>query len=139
MISMEEILKGAKLEEQSPEIQASLKILLERVNKVRLAWNRPMTVTSGLRTMLDHLRIYKEKAVKEGKVFDPKSVPMLSRHLFGEAVDVFDPKRELQAWCLKNEPLLAQIGLWMEDFSATPNWVHFQVRSPKSGKRWFKP
>jgi hypothetical protein len=64
---------------------------------------------------------------------------MKSRHLFGKAVDISDPKRELQAWCRTNEKLLEEIGLWCEDFNATPTWVHFQVESPKSGKRFFMP
>jgi hypothetical protein len=64
---------------------------------------------------------------------------MGSQHLKGAAIDIYDPKKELQAWCLKNEALFGEIGLWMEDFKATPNWVHFQIYPPKSGKRWFLP
>ena len=139
MISMDELLKDAKLEDQTPEIQANLKILLERVNKIRAAYGKPMSPTSGLRTMEDHLRIYREKAEKAGVPFDESKVPMKSRHLFGEAVDISDPDQELQAWCKDNEKELEDAQLWMEDFSATPNWCHFQVKPPKSGRRWFLP
>lgn len=134
MIKMEELLKGAKLEDQSPEIQANLKVLLERLNAVRAAYGKPMFVTSGLRTMADHKRIYAAKGIT-----DEKKIPMKSKHLSGEAGDIGDAKRELQAWCKANEAKLAEIGLWMEDFSATPTWVHFQVVPPKSGKRFFMP
>jgi uncharacterized protein YcbK (DUF882 family) len=131
---MSEILRNAKLEDQSPEIQRNLAVLLERVNKVRAAYGKPMTVTSGLRTMQDHLRIYREKGIT-----DQSKIPMRSRHLFGQAVDISDPKQELQRWILKNEKLMEEIGLWMEDFSATKNWVHMQIVPPASGQRFFKP
>lgn len=134
MIAMSELLAGAKLEDQTPEIQANLTILLDRLNLVRTAWGKPMTSTSGLRTMKHHLEIYAAKGIT-----DPKKIPMKSRHLSGEADDISDPKRELQAWCKANEAKLAEIGLWMEDFSATPTWVHFQIVPPASGKRWFMP
>lgn len=134
MIEMKELLKKAKLEDQTPEIQANLKILLERLNKVRVAWGKPMTSTSGLRTMADHLRIYKEKGIT-----DQTLIPMKSKHLSGEADDISDPQQELQAWCKENVEKLEEIGLWMEDFSATPTWVHFQIVPPRSGKRWFVP
>lgn len=139
MISMSELLKGAKLEDQTPEVQANLKILLEKMNKVRAAWAKPMTVTSGLRTMEDHLRIYREIAAKKGEKFDQSKVPMKSTHLFGQAVDIFDPKRELQAWVNANLKMMEDLGFWFEDFSATSNWVHFQIVPPKSGKRFFMP
>lgn len=131
---MNELLKGAKLEDQTKEIQEALKILLERINIIRTAYGKPMTVTSGLRTMADHKRIYAAKGIT-----DENKIPMKSKHLFGEAVDISDPKKELQTWCKANEALLVSTQLWMEDFSATPNWVHFQISSPRSGKRWFMP
>lgn len=134
MLSMEELLQGKKLEDQSEEIQASLQILLDRVNKIRAEWGKPMTVTSGLRTMEDHLKIYAAKGIT-----DPAKIPMKSKHLYGQAVDIYDPNKELQAWCKANENLLEDAQLWMEDFSATPNWCHFQILPPASGKRWFIP
>ena len=134
MIKLQEILKTAKLEELSGAIQQNLTVLVDRVNKVRVKWGKPMTVTSGLRTMEDHLRIYKQKGIT-----DPAKIPMKSRHLIGAAVDISDPKQELQKWCLENEKFLEEVQLWMEDFSATKNWVHFQIFPPQSGKRWFLP
>ncbi len=139
MISMNELLGGAKLEDQPQDIQANLAVLLERMNRVRGAYGKPMTVTSGLRTMEDHLRIYRGIASKKGVPFNPAAVPMKSKHLSGAAVDIFDPNKELQAWCKANESLLESAGLWMEDFGATPNWCHFQIYPPKSGKRFFLP
>jgi len=131
---MQELLKDAKLEDQTQDIQDNLVELLVRINKVRAAYGKPMTVTSGLRTMADHLRIYAAKGIT-----DKSKIPMQSNHLYGRAVDISDPNKELQAWVLKNVKLMEEIGLWMEDFSATTNWVHFQINPPKSGNRFFQP
>jgi len=139
MIVVAELLHGAQLEDQTQEVKAALAELLAKVNKIRTAWGHPMTVTSGLRTMEDHIRIYREKAEKAGVPFDESKVPMKSKHLYGQAVDISDPNQELQAWCKDNEALLEEVGLWMEDFSATPNWCHFQTKPPASGNRWFMP
>lgn len=134
MITMSELLKGAKLEDQDDAIQSNLKELLEKINKIRALYGKPMVVTSGLRTMEDHLRIYKEKGIT-----DKSKIPMKSKHLSGQSVDISDPKQELQKWCKENEKALQDIGLWMEDFQYTKTWCHFQVVPPKSGKRWFIP
>jgi hypothetical protein len=140
MIKMSEILKnGEKFEDLDEEVQANLLILLEKANKIRAAYGKPLIVSSGYRDKHDHIRIYIEKAMKEGKPFDITKVPMGSKHLTGSAIDLFDPNQELQKWVKENIKLFEDVGLWMEDFSATPNWVHVQIVPPKSGKRFFIP
>lgn len=134
MISLKELLGKLEFKDLPKDHQGNIMILLERINRIRSAYNKSMIVTSPYRSMADHLRIYKEKGIT-----DPAKIPMKSRHLYGQAVDISDPNRELQKWCKANEALLVTIGLWMEDFSATPNWCHFQTEPPKSGKRWFLP
>ncbi len=134
MIDIKELLKGVKFEELSPEIQANLLKLLEIMNKIRVAYAKPMIVTSGLRSMADHLRIYREKGIT-----DTSRIPMKSRHLLGLAVDIYDPKGELKKWIMENLKLMEELGVYLEDFSATPTWVHFQIVPTASGKRFFKP
>lgn len=133
MISLKELIKSVDFNSLDKDTQNNLLILLERINRIRSDFNKSMIVTSGLRSMEDHLRIYKEKGISQDKV------PMKSKHLYGQAVDISDPKKELQKWCIDNESKLKQYELWCEDFSATPNWVHFQIVPPKSGNRFFKP
>lgn len=133
-ISLKEIIKDTSFSSLPKEIQDNLMTLLERINKIRDKWAHSMTVTSGLRTIKAHLAIYAAKGIT-----DKTKIPMKSLHLAGAAVDIADPDRKLQAWCKANEPFLADVGLWMEDFTATPNWCHFQILPPKSGARWFKP
>lgn len=133
MISLQEILGKSALTDLTAEQQANIQELLTKINKIRTAWGKPMTVTSGFRSKEDHIRIYKAKGIDESKI------PWGSWHLKGGAVDISDPKQELQAWCLANENKLAEIGLWCESFNYTNNWAHFQIQPPKSGKRFFNP
>jgi uncharacterized protein YcbK (DUF882 family) len=133
MITMQELLGPHKLEDQSQDIQDNLATLLERVNKVRTLWGKPLRVTSGLRTMADHLRIYAAKGIT-----DPSKIPMKSKHLTGCAVDFFDPNLELTAFLKANDSqILIDCELWCEQ--GNKNWVHFQILPPKSNKRWFLP
>lgn len=130
---MSELLRGAILKDLPSGVQATLKVLHERMNLVRKAYNKPMIITSGLRTKAEHTRIYAEKGVAAQKV------PWGSQHLFGGACDVADPKGELAAWCLKNVEVLEKAKLWCEDPAHTRGWMHFQVVPPRSGNRFFKP
>lgn len=134
MISIDELLSGqAKLGELPNDVQNNLQELLVKVNKVRSAYGKPMIVTSGLRTVKHHLEIYEKKGVY------PPHVPMKSNHLSGRAVDFADADGKLKAWVKQNVKLMEEIGLWMEDFSATKTWCHFQINPPKSGNRFFMP
>lgn len=101
----------------------NLAILLERINKLRAAWGKPMTVTSGLRSEADQARINPSA---------PKS-----KHLIGAACDIYDPKGDLNAWCKANESVLTSCELWCEERQGA--WQHFQSLPPKSNGRWFFP
>lgn len=134
MISMSELLQGKNLADLPEGHQENLADLLIRVNKVRTAYNKSMTVTSGYRSLADHLRIYKEKGIT-----DQSKIPMKSKHLSGDAVDIADSDGALKAWIKLNIKVLEDAGLWCEDFSTTTTWVHFQRLPPASGKRFFMP
>lgn len=110
-------------------IDANLQILLEKMNKVRSAYNIPMIVTSGLRS----------QEQQDGLIAAGKSNAPHSKHLTGQACDIADADRNLTQWVQDNMDLMIEIGLWFEDFNSTPTWVHFQVVSPASGKRVFIP
>ena len=133
MISFKELIGHYNVSDIDLTTQHNLEELLVKVNKIREAWGKPMTVTSGLRTMTDHLRIYSEKGIT-----DKSKIPMQSKHLYGMAVDISDPNLELTAW-LKGDgdKVLEDAGLWCEEGNS--NWVHFQSVPPKSGNRWFLP
>lgn len=138
LITEAEILKNFKKEDMPKEHQKNLEMLLERINKVRYAWNKPMRVTSGYRSMADHIRIYKALAAQRGVPYDESRVPMASKHLACAAVDISDPDGKLYEWAQANVPLMEEIQLWMEEKDDQAR-VHFQIYPPKSGKRFFKP
>lgn len=129
MISMNEILMGrAKFEDLDKEVQANLTILLERINKLRAAYGKPLKVNSGFRNPADQ----------------PKNAATKSNHLVGKAIDLDDDNTAfLWKWVLANLQLMKDIGLWMEDprwtHGSVGTWMHFQITPPKSGKRIYVP
>jgi hypothetical protein len=137
MITLKDYLKYEVCNDQT--ILSNIKELLKLVNELRTASGLPFIVTSGLRTKESQIVLYQKLAKQKGIPFDESKVPLKSKHISGQAIDIFDPQKELQQWCLDNEEKLEDLGLYCEDFSATPNWVHFQTVQPKSGKRFFIP
>ncbi len=109
------------------EIDKNLADLLTKINKVRDAYGIPMIVTSGLRSEMQQQRL----------IADGKSKATKSRHLTGQAVDIYDPTGKLFTWCQSNVTLLEEAGLWCE--TKQDGWVHFQTVAPHSGLRFFNP
>ena len=110
-------------------IDKNLAILLERMNELRDAYDKPMIVTSGLRS----------EEQQAGLIAQGKTNAKNSKHLAGAACDILDENGELKKWIMDNVKILEKIGLWCEDFGHTPTWCHFQIMAPGSGKRFFIP
>lgn len=119
--------------ELTGEIRANADDLLRKVNRLfDLAGitleNSPITgspITSG----------WRPPAVNA-------SVPgaaLRSKHMTGQAIDLFDPDGDLDDWCTANANRLAAVGLWLEHPLATKGWCHLQTVPPKSGNRIFYP
>jgi hypothetical protein len=62
-----------------------------------------------------------------------------SKHMICQAIDLNDDDGSLDAYCMANQGLLAQIGLWLEHPDSTPKWCHVQIIPPASGNRVFPP
>lgn len=74
--------------------------------------------------------------------FRPKDCPIGapgSAHKQGLAVDLYDPKNEIDAWLWEHRSALESCGLYFEHPEATPRWSHWSLRRPKSGRRFFRP
>lgn len=113
----------------------NLEELLDKLNQFRKAYGKPLIVTSGYRSMQDHLRIYADKGIT-----DKNKIPMQSFHLKGCAADLIaNDIKDLHKFVKDNVKLLENIGLWVEDLSITDSWLHVQIYPPKSGQRFFKP
>lgn len=113
----------------NPEIDANLIILCDRLCHIEDAYGQELVVTSGLRS----------QAQQQSLIASGKSNATHSKHLTGQAVDIYDPNGELKAWIMANLLLIETIEFWFEDFSYTVNWVHFQIVPPASGNRFFIP
>lgn len=119
----------------TPEHEANATDLLERVEKLcaTLAWDYPVDPDTGT-----SISGSKGGAGDGGFRLDTATTGSAkSSHKEARAVDVFDPKDELDG--LITDALLTAYGLYREAPEATPRWVHLTSRAPKSGKRTFFP
>ncbi len=74
--------------------------------------------------------------------FRPQSCPQgapNSSHKEGVGVDRYDPREEIDNWCVAHPDRLAFHGIYIEHPSATKGWSHWTTRAPKSGNRIFYP
>lgn len=62
-----------------------------------------------------------------------------SKHMTGQAIDLYDPTGALDAWILANPQVITELGLWQEHPSSTVTWAHVQTVAPRSGNRVFYP
>lgn len=110
-------------------IQANLDRLLRALNHFRMAYDRPMYVTSGYRSPEYN------KGIRGARD---------SAHLYGLAADFSDPPddrgfKNLASFFLTNLRLMQDIGLYAENPYKTSTWFHLTIRPPKSGARIFNP
>ena len=128
--------------------------LMSRISVLRQEIGIPFIITSGKRTMENHVEIYKKIAYMKGLQFDLSKVPTGSLHLFDFAVDIADHdgiiKKKIKKIYDKDgsikdynslSPKLqwAFSDLYFEDFGHTKSWCHAQCLPPRSGSRFFKP
>lgn len=128
MISKDELLKGRDQQypnDYTQEISDNLDKLLIVMNQIRSAWGKPMTVDSGWRPPSINA--------------STPGAATHSKHMLGLAVDIADADGSLWSWVLENLELMQQLGIFFEDRRWTPNWVHFGLGAPASGKRIFVP
>ncbi len=118
-------------------IESNLLVLYQRLKVVEALWVQHIGVgvsdgficTSGLRSQTQQSNL-----IKAGK-----SNAVHSKHLNGMAADILDEDGAIKAWLFINTDYLIDNSLWCEAPDACPNWIHFQIAPPASGKRWFEP
>lgn len=128
MISKDELLKGRDKQypsDYTSEVSSNLDKLLIPLNKIREAYGKPMSVSSG----------WRPPAINGATPGAAKA----SKHMIGLACDIVDSDGSVMKWVLQNLQLMKDLGIYLEDFRWTPNWVHFQLGAPGSGKRIFVP
>lgn len=109
----------------SEEQEANLKALTAVLNKVREAYGKSLTVSSGYRP-----------AAINASVGGAKK----SNHLMCLAADIADKDGEFTEWVMNNLDKVKECGVEaVEDPKYTIGWVHLQLVPVKSGKFVFKP
>ncbi len=68
-----------------------------------------------------------------------KTGALHSNHKEGLAGDIYDPLGTLDIWCLCNEKILIDVGIWLEHPLTTEGWSHWQIVPPASGRRYYLP
>lgn len=125
MITRKEVLMDRDKEYPlSKEFEANLAILLERLNKFRNIYGKPLFVSSGYRP---------------GKYNKGAGGANSSAHLTCQATDFKDVDGALKKYIKDNPTILETCDLYLEAPESTPSWIHLQSRKTKSGKRIFKP
>lgn len=108
----------------SQQLKINLVELLDKINKVRSIYAKPMIVSSGYRP---------------GRYNTAAKGAEKSLHITCQACDFYDAEGVLGTWCLINFRVLQKIGLYVEDPRHTVGWVHLQSVAPKSGSIVFIP
>jgi hypothetical protein len=99
------------------EYKKNLATLLERLNKFRTAYGKPMIVTSGYRSPEYNAKIGGAKR---------------SCHTMCMACDFADSNKSIQDFIKNNPEILDICELWCEDFEHTKGWVHLDIKPRKN-------
>lgn len=70
-----------------------------------------------------------------------KGAAVNSKHMTGEAMDIYDPDGDFDEWLIsdRGQQAMKDLGIWHENPAATKGWAHVQSKPPKSGRRTFYP
>jgi len=112
------------------------------VNELRAVYGRAMVCTSGVRSLAEHLEVYRRINAEHRRLGRPEvPIPMASKHLAAAASDYLDPDMALYRWCELREELLADLGIYVERRRLDDGMVHthLQTLPPPSGRRFFDP
>lgn len=141
MITCEEYLMGNERRfslSYSPTIEHNAQITVELVNQLLVA-----AAIADVRLELNprtHSFVYSGWRSPEVNA-DIPGASIKSKHLSGQAVDLYDPEGDLDDWLMTEDGqrTLHDLGLWMEHPACTKNWSHIQTVPPLCKKRVFFP
>lgn len=122
--------------ELTPEIDANAAIVVERANQLlTYAQINGVEIEDNPKTGTPVSSGWRPAAINKATA---NAAPR-SKHMTGQAIDVYDPEGELDDWCMENLDKLTSLELWLEHPSATKGWCHLQILPPRSDKRVFYP
>jgi len=117
-----------------PGMYASAEKMLERVNALL-----SQAESEGV-TLQTNPNTNSQVSGETNGGFRPQDCPIgaaKSSHKQARAVDVFDPRNDLDSWV--TDEILTAHGLYREHPDDTPRWCHLSDKAPGSGKRTFHP
>lgn len=132
----DEILMGRdKISPLTPEMEENLEKLIMAVSRVRAAYGKSLTVSSGYRPASINSSVGGAK---------------LSAHQSCQAVDIVDKDGKLAEWVMNNLDFVKNCGILgvedprytiilNKDGSRNSGWLHMDIRGAKSGKLVFIP
>jgi len=120
----------------SPQLERNALITVELANKLLvLAKSAGVPLENNPRT---HTVVSSGWRPPDVNAATPGAAPK-SKHITGQAIDLYDAEGNLDEWLLLNPQILKDLGLWQEHPSATKGWTHVQSIPPRSGNRVFYP
>ena len=112
-------------DELTEEMQLDAQTTIDKANQLLAQFGEERGITSGWRPVEVNRLV--------------PGAALYSNHTRCRAVDIADPSGDLDEWCLDNQQVLVDIGLWQEHPASTKGWCHVQIVPPKSGNRVFYP
>lgn len=118
-------------ETMRPQHYQNAVALINKINQLGELIDYHNVISSGYRSPERQRQIYAEKG-------EPPA--MGSKHIYGHALDIYDPKGELKKKLLNRAVLekAKELELYFENFGKTPTWVHIQDEAPArcGGQIW---
>jgi hypothetical protein len=127
--------RTAKDKPHTPEQDVAARVLLSRVNRLLIAVKWPWLIDPDTGSCISGAK----GGDGDGGFRLPDSTTGApgSQHRKAHAVDVYDPKNELDN--LLTDIILAEYGLYREHPDSTLGWCHLQDVAPGSGYRTYRP
>lgn len=133
-ISMDEYFMGrTDMMSLPPDQIGNVNTLIPKINDLMKLYGKELRCSGGYRRMEDHIRIYKDKALKKqypflDGVYNEAKVPKGSMHLKAAGIDLADADGRLKKWIMSpaGQKALEDLNLWIEHPDACPTWLHVQ-------------
>jgi len=120
----------------SPQLERNALLTVELANKLLvLAKSAGLPIENNPKT---HTVVSSGWRPPDVNAATPGAAPK-SKHITGEAIDLYDAEGNLDEWLLLNLQVLRAFGLWQEHPRAITSWTQVQTKPPRSGNRVFYP
>lgn len=111
-----------KLEDIPSEFHPDFMTTVDRALELQDMYGYELIPTNLFRSMKHHRRIYHAKGIAD------KDIPLLSKHLFAQAVDLVPKNKPIEhLHKFVTEKVLEDLNVWQEHERHTPRWLHIQI------------